>query len=326
MHLLAYLSLLPLAACWGELGHRTIAYLAHHHLTPQTQTWLNQTLNGEDISTAAVWPDEIKNKTKYGSRYAYASPWHFYNVPGSFAQNCTLNATDVPAACSRAGCAIEAIANHTRRVQNHSLTPTDRAEAMKFVLHLIGDIHQPLHTEAIEQGGNNICVRWGRSKQTPYPGYCANLGFDNLHSVWDDLMLQKLVQEKYNISLSLTENNTIAAAALKWSEHLYSAKDSPNICPYTDSRKCAFTWAQESNKLVCSNVLADGIPGNDTDLSKGYYEENKGVVEERVKIAGLRLAAWIDRMATASAAAVLEEKEEVEDGSSALYVQPELRL
>lgn len=307
MYFFKYLPLLPLAACWGELGHRTVAYLAQRHLTDSVQSWLHQTLGGEDVSTAAIWPDEIKNWTKYGNKYSYASPWHFYNVPGSFAHNCTLDGVDVPNACKKSGCAIEAIANHTQRVENRTLSPADRAEAMKFVLHFIGDIHQPLHTEAIEQGGNKICVRWGNSKQTTYPGYCADKGFDNLHSVWDDFMLQKLVQEKYSISV---QNSTIAA--FKWSEKLYDAKDPLVICPSDDSRKCAFSWAQESNKLVCRNVLFGGTPSNGTDLSKDYYNDNKGLAEAQVKLAGLRLAAWINRMAAASK-------------MTALHIQPELK-
>ena len=304
MHLLKFLPILPLAplaACWGELGHRTVAYLAYKHLTTPAQSWISDILQGEDISTAAIWPDLIKNQT----RYNYSKAWHFYNVEGSFKAQCTLNSSDIPAACQKNnGCAIEAIANNTEVATNPTRNITDRAEALKFVLHIIGDLHQPLHTEAIAKGGNGICINWGNARRGDYPDSCLKDKLDNLHAVWDDFIPETLVQEKYNITpdavSTLRHSTKFKDAAKQWAEKLYNAHDKPEVCSYATAQECAFNWAQDSNQLVCRNVLANGKPSTTEDLSKSYYDANKDVVEAQVKRAGLRLAAWINKMAVAS--------------------------
>lgn len=322
MHLLKYITFLPLVACWGELGHRTIAYLAERHLTPQVWTWVNKTLIGEDISTAAIWPDELRDKA-YNGTYNYSFPWHYYNVKNSFENNCTLNYVDVPSVCkTNKGCVIEAIANQTARVENLTLSSADRAEALKFVLHFVGDIHQPLHTEFTALGANLICVRWSDQKQSPYNDTCAQRGFDNLHSVWDSYIPQKIIQDIHNINVPSDKSATLLGsdkylgAAKEWSKKLYNAKDTPFKCVLDQPEACAFSWAVESNKLVCSNVLVKGTPNETEDLSKDYYKSNKMVVEAQIKLAGLRLAAWINKMAKASG---------VQADSTSLHMQPELK-
>ena len=305
MLLLKFVALLPLVSAWGELGHRTVAYLAQKHLTTPAQSWVNDILQGEDISTAAIWPDEIKNKTKYGDRYSYSKPWHFYNVKGSFDASCTLNSSDIPAACQKNhGCAIEAIANNTEVAMNKINSNAARAEGLKFVMHIIGDLHQPLHTEALASGGNGICINWGNARRGEYDDSCKPKNLDNLHAVWDDFIPETLVQEKYNITpdavSTLRHSTKFKDAAKQWAEKLYDAHDKPEVCSYATAQQCAFNWAQDSNQLVCRNVLANGKPSTTEDLSKSYYDANKDVVEAQVKRAGLRLAAWINKMAVAS--------------------------
>lgn len=319
MHVFKYITLIPVVACWGELGHRTVAYLAERHLGPEVRGWVNKTLIGEDISNAAIWPDELRNKEKYHGRYNYSFPWHYYNVNGSYEKGCSLSNFDVPYTCKmNEGCIIEAIANQTGRVQNRTLDNTNRAEALKFVLHFIGDIHQPLHTEFTARGGNEICVRWGDKKQNPWNDtVCASAGFDNLHSVWDAFIPQQIIQQKYNITVPSGKGpDKYLDAARKWSEQLYNAKDAPVECVLDQPEVCAFSWASESNKLVCRTVMPNGPPKLTEDLSQDYYQKNAIVVEAQIRLAGLRLAAWINRMARASGG--LAE-------TTTLQFQPELK-
>ena len=163
---------------------------------------------------------------------------------------------------------------------------------MKFLLHFIGDIHQPLHAEDLARGGNDIPVTFDghRTQRT------------NLHSVWDSSIARKL--NGLNFDAHATEEKPAAA---KWAKELADrtkAADlpSPNVATectnLADPNQCGIAWAAESNKLVCSYVLAPGLDWvKDNDLGGEYYEGAVDVVELQIARAGVRLAAWINAIA-----------------------------
>jgi hypothetical protein len=183
-----------------------------------------------------------------------------------------------------------------------------RNEALKFILHFIGDIHQPLHTEDLARGGNDIPVQFDghRTQRT------------NLHSVWDSSIARKLnglsfdahaveekpaavkwaaqLAERVKLSSSSSSSSSVKSLGLSLADECTDLED---------LNRCGIEWATESNALVCKYVLAPGLSWvKENDLGRGeYYEGAAPIVELQIARAGVRLAAWVNAIAAAIAAA-----------------------
>ncbi|KAK4939608.1 hypothetical protein LTR10_020108 [Elasticomyces elasticus] len=266
-------TLLPQIHAWGSLGHRTIAYLASLHFTPASNRFTNTLLHGQDISEAALFPDKVRHMPQF----AYSAAWHFIDAQDSPPHQCGINMTRD---CLAEGCVVSAIANHTARVADPHLPRFYRGQSLRFMIHFFGDVHQPLHTEAEDRGGNEVSVS--------FDGHATNL-----HSVWDTLIPNKYAAYDHGDDELL--------AAWTWAQRLY-ANDSRSLdeC-MDDAAECGLEWASEANAYVCSYVLAKDV--HDQDLGGKYYEGAVPIVDEMVGKAGRRLAAWINAM-TASASAL----------------------
>jgi len=284
---LSLLFLLPPSSAWGNLGHRTIALLAEKHFTPAATSYVQLLLGSSPISDAAIWADNYK----FLPQGRYTSSWHFADARDdppttcgfSYRRDCTPDRT----------CIIDAIVNMTGRVNNQRLPHAERGVALKFLLHLIGDLHCPLHIEGLLRGGNDIAVLWeGR--------------VENLHFVWDVLIPQKRTNS--------TEADEGAAAGA-WAERLSGVilKD-PNVTQgmaqglvntedeflglLDNAEELAVRWAGETNAWVCRTVLRDGVEGVEgKELSGEYFIATIHGLEELVSNAGRRLAAWINELA-----------------------------
>jgi hypothetical protein len=278
---------LPCVLAWGNIGHRTVAYLAEKYLSPGATTYVSALLGDADISDAAVWPDEVRRSREFH----YTAGWHFIDAEDNPPQLCQVNYNRD---CNPGpGCVVSAIANMTERVNDPGLSSYDKGNALKFLLHFIGDIHQPLHTEAEERGGNSIKVEWGRRKT-------------NLHSVWDSSIIEKLI--------GWHEGDDEQSFAKDWANKLYSAdarglqlgSECDNI---QDAQDCALGWASEANQWVCTYVLKDDVAGVEgRDLSGDYYDGAVPIVEDLVGKAGRRLAAWVNALAAQGTSMVEEDR------------------
>lgn len=281
---LGLLSFNQLVSCWGALGHRTVAYLAAHYLTPEASTFVADLINHQDISEAALWADKIR----YIPGFAYSRAWHYIDAQDDPPRQCGLNFTRdcLPAQ----GCAVSALVNQTGRVNDASLNPWDRSQALRWILHLIGDIHQPLHTEAEDRGGNGIHVMF-HGRQT------------NLHSVWDTAIPEKYAGRADGM-----------VAARIWATRLYEADPDPgnsltDECQdLEDAQTCALLWAGDANKFVCEYVLKDDVEGVEgIDLAGEYYEGAVPVIDEMITKAGRRLGAWLNALAAQSAEDTIQD-------------------
>jgi len=282
-----YLSSLfiPSVLAWGNIGHRTVAYLAEKYLDAGATTYVAALLNDQDISDAAVWPDQVRKTPEF----KYTAPWHFIDAEDHPPENCTVH---FHRDCKPGpGCIVSAITNMTERVNNASLSSKDKGNALKFLLHFIGDIHQPLHTEHEEVGGNTIPVLWHK-KPT------------NLHAAWDSNII-----EQY---LNWREGDEEQSFAKNWANQLYHA--GPPVIGHEchnvqDAEGCALQWAREANFWVCHYVLKDGVDGvKGRNLAEGYYDGAVPIVQDLVGKAGRRLAAWINALAAQEAAMAEENR------------------
>jgi nuclease S1 len=145
---------------WGRIGHHVIAITAEDHLTPQARAAVAALLGpGVRLADVATWADEQREVP--GS-----APWHSVNVPISESRY-------DPRYCSPRGCVVSKIEDFKRVLLDRAAGKPEKAQALKFLIHLIGDLHQPLHVgDNNTRGGNLIQVRF------------LNKG-SNLHRVWD---------------------------------------------------------------------------------------------------------------------------------------------
>ena len=263
-------ALLPCAAApahaWGPQGHKLVAMVAMEHLTPIAKRNVKFLLGKETLADVASWPDV------YRPLETQTGPWHYVDIPEGDTYDRSRDCPTQPGV--KAGttndklrdCVVDRILFFEGRVGDASLDPADRATALKYLVHFVGDIHQPLHTTGIQKGGNGIAVSvFGSTTCGKYP--C------NLHSVWDSgLILHRELSDAKYLSLLNREFAANAPAA---------QPDDPAA------------WANEGNALVPELML----PQNGT-VDQAYFDREISVVDRRLELAGLRLAAVLNRTFT----------------------------
>lgn len=311
MKTMCCLSFLLVALCmqphgtlaWGKLGHEMVANVAWHRLSNETKSWVSSVLGavdtaeGSPLAAVASWADTVRY-TKY---YHWSTPLHYVDIqddaieggcpvrgPGELT-NCRFNYTRD---CVDGFCAAGAIANFSTRLE--TMAPYANA-SLKFLIHIVGDIHQPLHSSRkTDKGGNTIQVNFDLP---PHRGIVVNRdgmvtahhGW-NLHSIWDAGIIEKAVQEFYNGERELFEQDLYSMIA--------DFADSGELNLWLacgDGRKiaCTSVWAEESFGTALALAYRDekGQPiRNATTITKEYYLSRLQVVKRQVVAAGVRLA------------------------------------
>ncbi|KAG8933472.1 hypothetical protein FRC02_011760 [Tulasnella sp. 418] len=289
--LLSFLYLSGINA-WGPLGHTAVAKIATSFITQYAMQNISLILsqdqdaftplkgwlvaNPHNMVDVATWADSYKN-TPMGS---FSSGLHSMGNPNDPPTHCHL---DLSKDCHDQRCIVTAIANYTERLLDPSLDVQQHAQALKFLIHLVGDVSQPLHTHGYEKGGNKIKVQWDNHKK-------------RLHTVWDSLILQQIAGGA-NLA-ALTKLSTDVEKEIKGGT-LQSAVQSWVSC--TDPNRileCATEWASDSNALVCSIIM--NLPAPTADLSTDYYVAVKDVAVMQVAKASVRLAALLNYIFTGS--------------------------
>jgi hypothetical protein len=259
------------AHAWGAQGHRLVGLIAFNLLTPiarQNVAWL---LEHQSLADVASWADrqvEVTYQTFY---------WHFLNIP-SHATGYDRD-RDCPrqpgvAAGGRGDrwrdCAVDRILYHEERLADRSLDRADRATALKFLVHLVGDLHQPFHALGVGRGGNDIAV--GAFGVTDCGSDPARPVLCNLHAVWDGALIahRNLDDRRY---LAILEQ---LIAQNRWSDRAPGAPAA---------------WAVESFHLAKPALVP-----RDTNIDEAYYARHIVVVDQRLALAGVRLAAVLNRV------------------------------
>lgn len=169
--LLGSLVLTPQAFGWGKEGHRLIAHLAMQHLNSNAKSRVAQLLaQGETLDSIASWADEVRNGRPE------TSTWHYINIPVATTPG------DWKLFCPQTGCVVGVIPELIAKIKDATLTTEQRGEALKFLVHFVGDMHQPLHVgDKGDRGGNDVRVVF-LNRPT------------NLHSTWDTPILETAEQ------------------------------------------------------------------------------------------------------------------------------------
>jgi hypothetical protein len=235
---------------FGNDGHRIIGAIAQTNLTAEAAREVKDLLGTESLADVSTWADEIRSNPKY----FFAEPLHFINVPREATK------VDETRDCKNGSCVTAAIRKYTNILRDHSRSPAERVEALKFVVHFVGDVHQPLHVSYRDDlGGNRVNVTW--------------LGTANwsLHSVWD----AGFVNKRRGTSSWKQVANDIGKAI--------SPTDRAALGQILDP----LSWANESLQLtrkIYGELPADG------NLTQEYYKQNVKLFERQLAAGGIRLA------------------------------------
>jgi len=211
----------PTASAWGGQGHRLVARIAETELTPQARTAVAALLTGEadpTLAGIASWADDLRREDPgLGKRSA---GWHYVNLAE---HDCGYQpARD----CPGGNCVVAALERQTALLADRSQPSAVRAQALKFVVHFVGDIHQPMHAGyAKDKGGNDYQLQFN-GKGT------------NLHSLWDSGMLRDrdLDDEAYLAQLlalpaTPPARPALPPAAAQWAQASCRLAVSPGVYP-----------------------------------------------------------------------------------------------
>jgi hypothetical protein len=237
-------------ALWWDLGHRIVARIAEERLTPRTREAVRDILEGQSLADASVWADNIR-------QYRHdADPLHYVNIP------LADKTFDPDKHCPKGRCIIAAIAVERRALSSLATSAADRAEALRFLIHFMGDLHQPLHVaDNHDRGGNQRTV------------YLAG-DSTNLHKVWDGQLLERegLTESDY-LEILRREMDTMDLAALE--------------------RGTVIDWAMEGHRIAVERVYR--LPRN-SRLGQAYVQANRPITDHALIAAGVRLAKVLNQV------------------------------
>lgn len=304
---------------WGSQGHKITALIAFALLTPRAQTNVIAVLQGQRIDGVATWPDELKRAGQGcvvpgapGCNPNYrpeTTQWHFADIPikgdGRFdpqADYCRP---------SRYGdCIVPAIEGF-RDILNKS---TNRAfaangdeqkrklhDALSFIVHFLGDVHQPLHcADNDDAGGNNVLVSWQGEPKYTYDDIW------NLHSVWDEYLVERNIMAMEPNKRTYNRYAEWLYNKLSTEERNYAQLKSPVI--QADRAENVISWAEGSHALARTSAYnlpskkvktsSRGFQKKDrqgklmdiTVLDEKYFSQNLPVAEKQLRLGGVRLA------------------------------------
>jgi hypothetical protein len=267
------------AGAWGDEGHEIVGLIAEHYLTPSVRARVqallatdDSGLTARDIAHEATWADKYRDSDRDGSRRRYygTRQWHFVDLE--------LDSVDLNRAChgrpalpegtpaSRGpedGCIVDKIEEFRAELRNPRTDPRERRLALQFLVHLVGDVHQPLHAaDDHDQGGNREIVS--------APG----IGTENLHHDWDTEFVARLGADETDIAGRLIARITDAERR-QW------------------MRGTPVDWALESFSVAKTHAYGALPAPNEPhhyQLPESYVVDAIGVTAEQLSKAGVRLA------------------------------------
>lgn len=235
---------------WGQKGHDVTAYIAECNLTPEAAQAIDRVLDGHSPVYYANWLDNASHTPEY----AYTKTWHYANIDAGY--------TFETMPREPKGDVVKAVTDLTGQLKEGGLSPEKEAEALKMLIHLVGDLHCPMHAgHKSDLGGNTIPVTaFGKAT--------------NLHSVWDTT----LPEAAHNWSYTEWQNQIDRLSA---DEVMLIESGSPE------------EWFRETADL-CASIYAETPEG--TNVSYDYVAKFTPLVEQQFLRGGYRLAMLLNEI------------------------------
>jgi hypothetical protein len=233
-------------SAWGYKGHYIIAEIAERSLSPETKAQVNQLLNGRKMTYWADWMDKVRSD----STYDFTRTWHFANVDSGQTYESMLKV--------ETGDVVTATKLAIEMVQSKAENDSIRTMYLKFLIHLVGDLHCPVHAgRATDRGGNLHRISWfGRET--------------NLHVLWDGQII-----ESARDGSSYTE----------WADNLMAGVTAERIAEIQNG-----TILDWFNQTVKTAAYIYSVTPQNQNFSYQYIYANDFILEEQLTLAGYRLA------------------------------------
>jgi hypothetical protein len=305
---LIFLSGPSITLAWGCKGHQTVALLAEKHLTPEAKQFVQKLLaespvdpklnrycggaNRDLMADVSTWADDVRGERKNG-------PWHYIDIPRG-SQRGPLDPF-----CGQEGCVTLAITEQLAILKDAKADAAKRADALRFIIHFVGDLHQPLHTVTnADEGGNCMPVKYFRRSARE-----RNHSFSpNLHSLWDTAIPERDAEGADPAEYADTLDAQFSAEIDGWQKagvHLEDwAWEGFDFAENTVYGNLTPKIAIEPNVPVhsCSddNNIGERLLHQNITAGEAYQEKAAPVVEKRLAQAGVRLAMILNDAAKAT--------------------------
>lgn len=234
---------------WGVIGHRAIGKIAQNHLSAQAQAAVKEILGDQSLSDVSTYADEIRSKPEYKK----TGSWHYINLPVGLTReqfNLRVNALTQDNVYT-------ALMQCEQDLQSKLTSRDQKIFALKFIIHLVGDLHQPMHVSREEdKGGNSIQLNF-------------NGQGSNLHRVWDSGLIEKQGLTYEQLAASI--DKATPSEMKKWQAQ-----------PIID-------WLYESYQ-ASSQLYKEVDSMKSRSIGDSYYNEHITLVGDRIEKGGIRLA------------------------------------
>ncbi|MGB3722967.1 MAG: S1/P1 nuclease [Pacificimonas sp.] len=238
------------AHAWGQTGHRVIGKLADSFLTTEARRGIAALIENESLAEASTWADFMRASPEVFWQEE-ASPWHYVTVP----EGTTYAEVGPPPE----GDAITALARMRAEALDTSLPRAQRQRALRIVIHIVGDLHQPLHAgNGTDRGGNDVRVEFFGDER-------------NLHSIWDSGLI-----DRQQLSYSEWARWTLRSLAVETAQDWYTADP--------------LVWVGESA------AIRDTLYPAEPRISWDYAFQHDAILKQRLAQGGVRLAAYLNAM------------------------------
>lgn len=240
------------AWAWGEMGHMVVAQVAENNLSVTAKNSISMILKGQSLAQVSNWADSIKGDPQW----AHSKPWHYVDIPDGRDYSTVEH--------SHEGDVVSAITEMVRILKDQGRRQLDKEIALKFIVHLFGDIHQPLHVGRPEdQGGNALPVIFeGRST--------------NLHALWDSGMIAKLPMNHVQYAAHL-ESRSFRVPPYDLREITFSQI----IYECMEARKYVYAFNSRSEPII---------------LDAAYSNRNLALMNAQLLMGGKRLAVLLNSL------------------------------
>lgn len=233
---------------WGQTGHRVTGEIAQNYLSIEAQAAVTELLGVEDLAEASTYADEMRsNPSEFWRRTA--SPWHYVNV----------KAGEKYSGAPPEGDAVSALERFSKTIKNPEATREAKQLALRFIVHIIGDLHQPFHSGTSEDRGGNLIFVEFFGEQT------------NIHSVWDTSLVDRQ-------KLSYTE----------WTKRLVRTLTPEQVESWQQTDPTV--WIHESVEFRTT------LYPNSKRLSWDYQYQSIPIVKQRLQMGGVRIAAYLNEL------------------------------
>jgi hypothetical protein len=301
------------AHAWGCKGHQTVALVAEKYLTPEAKQMV-QTLLSENpvdaklkrycgdavhdlMADASTWADDVRGQAKNG-------PWHYIDIPRGAAHGA------IEQYCGAEGCVTRAIAEQLAILKDKKADGAKRADALRYLIHFVGDLHMPLHaTTNNDEGGNCVALRYFRREAQEHHGSYA----PNLHALWDTAIPERDMEgadpaeyaEMLHTKFSLfwtrehepTEENS-RKAGTHVEDWAWESHDLAESMAYGElTPKIPVEAPVEVHNCADANHIGERMLRLHIFAGQAYQEAAGPVVEERLAQGGVRLAMVLNEAA-----------------------------